>query len=165
MEETQSDRAAVIVCAALLEDGLTRAIQSTLHRDKAVLEKLFRPSGPLGSFSAKIDLAFAMGLYSKEIHKDLVTIKNIRNEFAHGLTTKNLGSQKVRDLCDNIEIDALNFTIRGVHRKDRIRATKMFIDLDKTAAGYRREKFKRACQVLLVLLGGFLRKRPRRPAF
>ena len=166
MEEAQSDRVAVIVSAALLDEGLTAAIQTKLHKDKAVIEKLFRPSGPLGSFSSKIDLGFAMGLYSKEIYADLVTIKNIRNEFAHGTKTKNLETQRMRDLCNNLRSYSRNFMIRGVHRKDKIKPQRIFPKLDKASPTHLRERYVRTCQVLLLFFGLFLsRRRPAKPSF
>jgi DNA-binding MltR family transcriptional regulator len=166
MEATKSDRAAAIVAAALLEERLAEAIKTKLHREKEVVERLFRPSGPLGSFSAKIDLGFLMGLYSKDAHADLVAIKEIRNEFAHRLRTKNFTSQRVRDLCQNIEVSDWNFEVAPARRKDKFKKQKMFVDLDVKSPTYVRDKYVRACQVFVVIFVLFTRKRkPRTPYF
>jgi DNA-binding MltR family transcriptional regulator len=50
--------------------------------DKAVA-KLFEGFGPLSTFSAKIEFAFALGLLPRHVHTDLRTIKKVRNLFAH----------------------------------------------------------------------------------
>ena len=44
-------------------------------------------------FSNKIDLAFLLGLLTKEAHRDLKTMKDIRNKFAHNLEVKDFQSQ------------------------------------------------------------------------
>jgi hypothetical protein len=62
--EHDSDRAAGIVGAVLVEESLTTLIRSRLIADEELLQELFRASGPLGAFSVKIKLAFLLGLYS-----------------------------------------------------------------------------------------------------
>lgn len=69
---TASDRAAAILGGTLLENRLEMAIQLRMAEDKEVLTQLFRTSGPLGSFSAKIDLGYLMKMYGKEARHDLV---------------------------------------------------------------------------------------------
>ena len=51
-------------------------------------EKLFVGYGPLSSFSAKIDIAYALGLIPASLRRDLHAIRDIRNAFAH--TTERL---------------------------------------------------------------------------
>lgn len=96
--ESTSDRAAAIVIASLVETRLTIALQMELHQEPKIIEKLFRPSGPIGSFSAKIDLAYLMGIVSEQAHKDLVNMKNIRNMFAHEMKPWQACSSRLWDL-------------------------------------------------------------------
>ncbi len=77
-----SDRACVIVGAALLEDVL-RALLAEYFTHKADSNKLFDHSGALGTFSAKIELSFHLGLISDYEYKLLNKIRDIRNRFAH----------------------------------------------------------------------------------
>lgn len=100
--ERSSDRAAAILSAAFVEDRLSDALKARLHQDKKITEEMFRPSGPLGSFSSKIGLAFMIGMLSKETVTDLYIIKDVRNEFAHRLTTKDFESPRVRSLIGNL---------------------------------------------------------------
>jgi DNA-binding MltR family transcriptional regulator len=159
IEASKSDRATAIVAAAILEDRLTKAIQSKLRNDKDAVSRLFRQSGPLGSFSAKIDLGYLMGLYSPEIYKDMHTIREIRNAFAHGLREKDFCSTRIGDLCRNIKNFDRNFIIQGVHRRDKIKRQAIFTRLDPDSQTFNREKFVRTCQILVLLLSLFLRKR------
>ena len=101
--EKDSDRAVGLVGAAIVEHWLTQAIQARLHQGD-MAERMFRSSGPLGSFSAKIDLAFLMGLIGLEFHGDLVVMKSIRNAFAHKLETATFASKKIRDLCSKFKL-------------------------------------------------------------
>jgi len=39
--------------------------------------------GPLGTFSAKVDVAFALGLLSEKSRRDLHNLRKVGNEFAH----------------------------------------------------------------------------------
>ena len=47
--------------------------------------EIFSAYGPLGSFSAKIDLCFYFGFLSQGEYSELHRIRRIRNEFAHSL--------------------------------------------------------------------------------
>ena len=99
--ESASDRTAAIVIASLVETRVTNTLQAGLHHDDEIVERLFRTSGPLGSFSAKIDLARLMGAISEDAYNDLVILKNIRNIFAHQFKPASFSEQRISDLCRN----------------------------------------------------------------
>ncbi|NVN84621.1 MAG: hypothetical protein HXX15_00920 [Rhodopseudomonas sp.] len=105
--EFDSDRAAGIVAGSIAETRLEQALQSRLRKtDTSKLQEisgqLFRPSGALGPFSIKIDLAYLMCLLSDEAYKDLTNIKNIRNDFAHKLDHDSFDVPSIRDRCKNL---------------------------------------------------------------
>jgi hypothetical protein len=102
--DTASDRAAAIVATALVEDHLTTVLKGSLHQDEKIQLDMFRGSGPLGSFSSKINLAFLTGLLSARACKELHTIREIRNEFAHKLGKLTFESQRLRDLAMNLTL-------------------------------------------------------------
>ncbi len=96
------DRTTVIVGSAFINDILeqllrfhfTQARSHALEKfpeSKGKVEKafatlnhdLFAPERPLGSFKAKIDLCFAIGLVGFRGFSDLSTIRSVRNLFAH----------------------------------------------------------------------------------
>lgn len=97
--ERQEDRAAAIIAAAFFEDRLTLAIRERLVNDPRVVNPLLKGTGPLASFSAKIDLAYLLGIYGAPTRATLHTIRNIRNEFAHNLAPLTFESQKIKDMC------------------------------------------------------------------
>ena len=77
-------------------------MRSRLRTDKPVIAGgLFRPSGPLGSFSAKIDHAYLSRILSDTAYKDLIILKNVRNDFAHDLELDSFDLPSIRDRCKN----------------------------------------------------------------
>lgn len=86
MEELkqQTDRGAGIIAAAILEEMLEVVLLARLgHLNRKHYEAIFAPEGALGSFSKKIEIGFALGIYSEEGCRNLHTIREIRNKFAH----------------------------------------------------------------------------------
>lgn len=68
------------------------------------MKRLLGKSGPLSSFSTKIDLACVLGMCSRVIAKDLHMIREIRNDFAHNILAKDnaklsFNSGHIRDKC------------------------------------------------------------------
>src|SRR5712664_640382 len=105
------DRTTGIVGGAFAENILEQWLRSVLsHGDKESLEWLFRPESPLGSFRAKIDLCFALGIIGPISHKDLHYMREIRNKFAHKtlmrndrneLTSVSFKTQQIAAWCEN----------------------------------------------------------------
>ncbi len=100
--EFDSDRAAGIVAGAIAERRLEEALRSRLRSDQPkISQNLFRPSGALGPFSTKIDLAYLLGALSDVAYKDLTNLKDIRNDFAHKLELDSFDGASIRDRCKN----------------------------------------------------------------
>ncbi|MGP0091436.1 MAG: hypothetical protein ACLPKB_15980 [Xanthobacteraceae bacterium] len=98
-----SDRTAGIVGAVVVEESLTKLLQSRLEPDQDFIRELFRASGPLGPFSVKINMGYLMGLYSKTARKELDTIKEIRNEFAHRVA-RSFAFERIGALANNLSL-------------------------------------------------------------
>ena len=87
----ESDRGAVLIAAALLdsalEDVLKKKLVVTPEKEDALFDGAY---APLRSFSAKIELAFRLGLIMRKTRQMLHLVRKLRNEFAHspdGVTT------------------------------------------------------------------------------
>lgn len=81
---TQNPRSAAIVAAAYLEDVvrltlLTKMVSLSNSED----DSIFTGSAPLSSFSAKIQMLYALGIIGKKVRHDLDAVREIRNVFAH----------------------------------------------------------------------------------
>lgn len=74
---------AMVVAAALdqlLEEAL---ITKLVHANRKTRDKLFGEYGALQTFSAKIDLSFALGVVDRKAYTYLTIIRKVRNCFAH----------------------------------------------------------------------------------
>ena len=79
----ETDRGVALVCAAYLEKELETLLRSSFVDDAKVADRLFEGTGALGTFSSKIDLAFAIGCIERDIHRGLHLVRRMRNDFAH----------------------------------------------------------------------------------
>jgi hypothetical protein len=83
---TDSDRGSALLAASMIEDVLKGAIAFHLRPlSESEESDLFQGTSPLSTFSAKIKIAYAMGIIGKNSRHDLETIKEVRNAFAHGI--------------------------------------------------------------------------------
>jgi len=86
----ESDRGAVIVGAAILDDDVTQLLRAVFEVNKISnkqMDKMFDLSGPLSSFGSKTLMAYGFGLISKPVFEDLNRIRSLRNDFAHSSVT------------------------------------------------------------------------------
>jgi len=82
--EKQTDRGAALIAGAVLDEVLEMAITARLidlGRDQH--DSLFGRGRPLDSFSAKIGLGYALGLYPNAARVLLEMVRDVRNKFAH----------------------------------------------------------------------------------
>jgi hypothetical protein len=96
----KNDRGAAILLAANAEICLRYAIKWHLVMAGDAERILFRSSGPLQSFEAKIRVGYAMGLYGEKAKENLDCIKAIRNAFAHALIPISFETPAVKAVCD-----------------------------------------------------------------
>jgi len=99
----ETDRAAAVLAASFLEKQLEDCLKLFLVDDRSI-EELFNGYGPLSSFSAKISIAFALGLISDDMKRDLTLMRKIRNHFAHHPSEISFGTSPARDLCANLSM-------------------------------------------------------------
>lgn len=91
----ESDRAALIIGAVRIDIALERVLKSVmLHHPGGKDDNLFDQERPLGTFSAKIDLAFRLGLIDGELEHAIHMVRKIRNDCAHSLDGDSLTTQK-----------------------------------------------------------------------
>jgi len=66
---------------------LARLIESFIVDNRDLAKQLLKgPLAPISSFSARILLAFTLGLIAEDEYHDLEVIREIRNMYAHQLT-------------------------------------------------------------------------------
>ncbi|WP_447968095.1 hypothetical protein [Nitrospira sp. M1] len=114
----EGDRGTVIVGAALIDESLeqllkARLVPSTRKKD----ELLDNRYAPIASLSAKIDLAYRVGIIRVAVHSTLHLFRKLRNDFAH--SSKNLDfnslevQNRIRELF-KLNSDLLNAIFKDV---------------------------------------------------
>jgi hypothetical protein len=98
----ESDNACVINGAAFLDAVLAGIIDRRL-RDSDAKRRLMSPDGALGTYGARVDLAYCLKLIEKSRYDDLKTIGRIRNRFAHSFYSLDFNEHEIRQLCDNLK--------------------------------------------------------------
>lgn len=94
-----SDRSVAILAGSIVESYLTLFLErNTIHHGR-MWSELTRPSGALGSFSVKCDLAYMFGFISKDAHDDLKKMKDVRNIAAHRLETFEFSAASIQAKC------------------------------------------------------------------
>ena len=93
----ETDRGAVIVAVALLEDSLEQMLSARLIPSPERDDELFSgPYAPLGNFSAKIDFAYRVGLIRQDVRSSFHLLRKLRNHFAHSASVGGFEAPSVR---------------------------------------------------------------------
>jgi len=98
------ERALVLSLAAFAEEALGDLIQAYLMPGDSTDKLLAGFNAPLGTFSARIRMAHALGLLTSHQADDLDRLRKIRNEFAHNWEPVSFEDQNI-----STHIRALNF--------------------------------------------------------
>ncbi len=98
-----SDRAVAIFASAILDNELAKALEGKfVSLSDQRRDKLFEGYGALSTFSAKIDVGFALGLFGSETRGNLDRLRKIRNKFAHSGEPLKFSDPAITDLCAKI---------------------------------------------------------------
>jgi hypothetical protein len=104
----QTDRGAALIAGAVLDEILEMAISARLiNVGSDRHDALFGRTRPLDSLSAKIELAYALGVFENAFRIQLDIIRDVRNAFAHRIeaidfehpdVTKILNRTRLKDM-------------------------------------------------------------------
>lgn len=93
----ESERASVIIAAAMIDDAIGERLKLFLTPCATSQDSLFDGSNALlGTFSARIEFAYRLGLITARLSRDINIIRKIRNDFAHKLTGCDYSDEKVK---------------------------------------------------------------------
>jgi hypothetical protein len=95
-----SDRAAIIIIASYVEDGLETVLRRQMRDlDGETDQQLFGADGALGSFSRKTKLAYALKLIDKTTKDRIDDLREMRNACAHTKRYISLGVSALANVC------------------------------------------------------------------
>lgn len=100
----ESDRGAVLVGVAYLDDLLIRLFKARMRLTENLGEDLFESSGPLSTLSSRIKVAYSLGWIGPETFRDLNLLRKIRNDFAHLHKPMTFEDQSVQSRCRKLEM-------------------------------------------------------------
>lgn len=100
----QSDRAAAIVGATILDELLKVVLCDFLIDDKKKIKVLFGGYMPLSTFNSRIEICYCLGLIGQQEYDLLKIIKSVRNDFAHKISGTSFASGSIKDKCQNIKL-------------------------------------------------------------
>ncbi len=106
VEEFQhtSDRSVVILGSSYLKNHLGRLIKCYLVDNEKCISQLLGPEAPLGTFGARIQATYGMGLISQNEYHDLTQIFHIYNEFQISIDGTKLTDDNIRSRCSALRI-------------------------------------------------------------
>jgi DNA-binding MltR family transcriptional regulator len=99
--QQEPDRAAAIIAASFAECFVEKLLRRFM-RKLSTTNDLFDGHGPLATFAAMSDVAYAFGILDKSVHKDLTQIRKVRNHFAHHPEVTNFDRSPVNDFCKQL---------------------------------------------------------------
>jgi hypothetical protein len=107
LELTKKDDTGLILSVTSLLDqflGLALLIRFPIEISTSSYARIFDPNAPLGSFSAKIHLAQALGLVIPKMGGDLTILRKLRNEYAHSILPPPLSDPRLSKRCASLTL-------------------------------------------------------------
>lgn len=98
----ESERGAVILAFAWMDDELTNALKKFLIPTAQNSDELLGVGRPIGDAATKIDLAFRLGIINDGMHKSLHLVRRLRNDFSHTSSKLTFQTDSVRDRVNNL---------------------------------------------------------------
>jgi hypothetical protein len=106
---SQTDRATALIAGSLVDATLRLAVESKIHEGvRAEQEAMFEDArAPLGSFSSRISVAWALGIFGAQMRSRLTIIRHIRNTFAHALVPIDFNEPAIANECTKLPLHDL----------------------------------------------------------
>lgn len=101
--QQETDRGLPLVAAALIDEKLLETLLAFLCPGKSADRLLTDPNAPLGTFSARINACFSLGLIDEIEYREISLVRRIRNLFAHSRHGLTFSDEKVVGLCASLE--------------------------------------------------------------
>lgn len=117
----ESQRGAALLAASMLDTQLKAMLEAFLlkgvHAGKLVGRAANSFNAPLGTLSARMEACAAMGLLSPSEYAEINLVRQVRNQFGHGLGVT-FETDKVKRLCDKLTMSVGNIAKAGVPPAD-----------------------------------------------
>lgn len=101
------DFVCVLTSTNYLDQTLAGLLKGYLIKSNTADNLLNPLGGALGSFSSRTDLCYTLGLISKDLYKNLRTMGEIRNKFAHSYFERQLDDNEIKDSVESLIFPAM----------------------------------------------------------
>lgn len=98
----ETDRGCALMIASFLDHKIGKLLEAMFVDDSKVVSEIISHSGPLGTFSSRIDTAYILGLIGPNVRLDMNLIRKIRNEFGHSHQTLTFSDERIRNRCNEL---------------------------------------------------------------
>ncbi|MCZ4673576.1 MltR family transcriptional regulator [Citrobacter sedlakii] len=103
MLNSESDKGIVLIASSIIEESLKELITRRLFPSLQKSDPLFSgETAPLASLSAKIEMAYRLGIISDIVKNELNIFRKLRNKFAHNHMVISLNDPQVADQLSHI---------------------------------------------------------------
>ncbi len=116
-----SDRSLTILGATYLKDHLGRLLACFMIPDENIFPLLLGNEKPLGTFSARIQAVYSLGLIGPNEYHDLLLILDIHNAFVDNFDSMSFNNDKIRQHCQ-----ALRAPRQVTHPEETFTPRRMF---------------------------------------
>jgi DNA-binding MltR family transcriptional regulator len=103
----ESDLACVLIGSSYLGELLASILEVRFIKGNTA-KRLLDPNGAIGTFQARADLAYCLGLIDKSAYQDLSLIAEIRNTFAHKHVALDFGKSAIQATQEELRNRARN---------------------------------------------------------
>jgi|ERR1035438_1048847 hypothetical protein len=110
--EKESERGRLLLLSAHIDEVLCKILKTFLKPPrKARDDKLFNVMGPLSTFASRIEMAYRLGLISRDAADCYDILRNIRNECAHKIQPYSFDTSGKQAFTD---FKKLSYRISGI---------------------------------------------------
>lgn len=127
----ESARGVVLISCSYLDAQLEEILGAFLRDGKESARLLSGFNAPLGTFSARITSAFALGLITKREFDECETLRKIRNDFAHKVDAS-FDDKRVVDRCAKLTYAARPYDEVTVNMRERFTTAAVALILNLT---------------------------------
>ena len=103
--QSESDRGAALVGAALLDQKLAETLRAFLVENRVAKTLVEGANAPLGTLAARLQASFALGLIDEFEFREINRVRKVRNEFAHRAHGTTFSDPKIKGTCGSLESD------------------------------------------------------------
>ena len=99
----EPDFSVIVVSCSYVDACLGSILEKHLIESSISTKLLDVRSGALGSFAARSDACYSLGLVSKDIYQDLVVLGELRNQVAHHHHMLDFSVTAIADSCQSLK--------------------------------------------------------------